>query len=123
MDVIVVEPSPLIRNVCRLLLQQQRADAPMVSLAQLADLTRLDRADVPHPFLVIGGSALLSEYGVRDWRPILLEHPEWRSVPKLVLYLERDSAALAAMRDLPRTHWLKRPFRPEQFLSLLSAKN
>lgn len=116
MDAVVIEPSPLARNVFRLLWQHTAPQGRLVAVAQVADLARISADDVEQPTVIVGGQALLSEFGLRDWRRWLMDAPVWRDAAKVVVFLDRDREALAPMRELAHTQWLKRPFRVEQFV-------
>lgn len=117
MRLLVVDPSPLVRNVYRLLLQQYAPEASVVACESLLDLSHIDGGDA-FAACIIGSKAIAGEEGERC-RALLTDASPWATLPKLVVTMGRASEQGSGQLKLPHSTRLERPFTPEAFAACL----
>ncbi len=113
MQAIIIEPSPLARNIYHMLLGTIDG---LESIKSFRDFSELDAGISSTSLLVIGMAALVGE-GARQ-RVLLTDAPGWSNCPKLVLVSPGARKEHAAWKDLPGAVTLKRPFRSQTFRTL-----
>lgn len=117
MSILIVEPSPIVANVLKLLCRRY---------SQCTCLICQDFDDVDAEWLkkqkgkvmcVIGGGALRSD-GKR-FLPLISDATPWQQMPKL-LVVPHDATAeeLSSWQRLPMLKFLVRPFTPDDFYAL-----
>lgn len=114
---IIVEPSPLARNLYRLLVLQAAPDAVVQMLASPRELGDVMHAS-PVTHLIIGSGALV---GLEErYRALLTDAEPWCALPKLILISFAHQRLPEATWDLPHATRVPRPFRPEAFIELVT---
>lgn len=113
MRVFIVDPSPLARNVYRLLLHRiATCKISEVDNAEAIDWT--DAARPPYDLLILGGRAFEGDRG--KLRTMLTDVAGWQRLPKLIVALAARTGRKPLWDGLARTTLLQRPFSPEDFV-------
>lgn len=112
MRILIVDPSPLARNVYRLILRQMGE----WKIAEAEDLAQIAVHQVPEmpDLLVIGERAFQRDEG--KFRAVLTDVPSWQHIPKLVIVRKAANDKRSPWHGLARTTIVERPFPPAEFL-------
>ncbi|MBI2346621.1 MAG: hypothetical protein HYV03_07070 [Deltaproteobacteria bacterium] len=112
MQVLMIEPSPLARNVYRLILRRM-GECKIDEVAALEEIDHRALADRPYDLLIIGSRAF-DEPG-RKLRALLTDVADWERIPKMIVTLPQPSGPQSPWEGLARVVVLTRPFSPEAF--------
>lgn len=113
MRVVIVDPSPLARNVYRLLLQQIAA-CKIVEADNAEAIDWIGQPRPSHDLLILGGRAFEGDRG--KLRMVLTDVAGWQRLPKLVVALASRTGRKPAWDGLARTTVIQRPFSPDDFV-------
>lgn len=113
MRVFIVDPSPLARNVYRLLLQQI-ATCKITEAGYADAIEGPGQLRPPYDLLILGGRAFEGNRGAL--RLLLTDVPAWQQLPKLVVALASRNGRTPAWDGLARTIVIQRPFSPDDFV-------
>lgn len=117
MKIVIVDPSPLARNVYRLLVQQLAPELRVVELDTMEGLGAFDEMEALRG-VIIGSAAL--EGAAQRYRALLTDVADWATLPKLVVQRHGTNGIRQAWDGLPNTQILQRPFSPHDFGKALS---
>lgn len=116
MRVLIVDPSPLARNVYRLILRR----IPECRVVEAADSRAVDVGGGEQvDLLIIGERALQSDGGAL--RALCTDAAAWQGVPKIVVALRPGSGRQPPWAGLARTMVVHRPFHPADFERAVKA--
>lgn len=118
MHVLIVEPSPLVHNVYRLLLAVLDPAVKVVALERMEEIQVIAN-DRRFDLAIIGSAALAGK--AAQYRALLTDITRWAELPKLVVALARSNGRDRAWEHLPNARILARPFRPQQFGEAIKA--
>jgi hypothetical protein len=112
MRVLIVDPSPLARNIYRLLLRSINEHVHVVAMDSIQKMRHIDDAE-NFDGLIIAGTAL-DGYGAR-YRGLFTDVDVWANMPKVVIPRPGTKRPQSAWANLPNASIVSRPFRPDEF--------
>lgn len=119
MFVVIVDASPLARNLYRLLLQQVDAGVRIVDLQSMEQLAAFDDEEEQFALAIIDAQSL-EGYGA-NYRALWTDVTRWASLQKIIVIPPGAAHGPHPWDDLPTASLLRRPFREEAFLSLVQG--
>ena len=116
MRVLIIDPSPLARNVYRLILHRV-GQCKIFALDAVNELDREALNDPSYDLVILGGRAFIGDRG--KLRALLTDVPAWQRLPKIVVALTNSSDRKPAWDGLAQTVIVQRPFHPSVLMKAI----